>query len=106
MRGTSLALSLIMTVYFINKTVKIEIDKSTLKRALAASATMAATILILQQILPDTHMLPLYILAGAATYTAFIRALKVLDEEDIQLLRQVIGNRAAKYAAKILGGRS
>jgi hypothetical protein len=36
---------------------------------------------------------------------AFIRKLKVLDEEDIQLLRQVIGNRAAKYVVKIPGGK-
>jgi len=102
MRGTSITLSLIMTVYFINKTVKIQIDKSTFKRALAASAMMAVTILVLQQIFPGSHLLPSYILVGAATYIALIRTLKVLNGEDIQLLRQVIGKRAAKYAGKIL----
>jgi hypothetical protein len=104
MRGASIAFSFTLTAYFINKTVRIQIDKSTFKRALTASTIMAATILILQQILPDSHLLPLYILVGAATYIALIRTLKVLNGEDIQLLRQVIGKRAAKHVVKILGG--
>jgi hypothetical protein len=41
--------------------------------------------------------------ARAATYIALIRTLKVLNGEDIQLLRHVIGKRAAKYVARILG---
>jgi O-antigen/teichoic acid export membrane protein len=102
MRGASIAFSFTLTAYFINKIVKIQIDKKTLTKTLTASTIMAATILILQQILPDTHLLPLYILAGAATYIALIRTLKVLNGEDIQLLRQVIGKRAAEYAARIL----
>jgi O-antigen/teichoic acid export membrane protein len=102
MRGASIAFSFTLTAYFINKTVRIQIDKSTFKRALTASTIMAATILILQQILPDSHLLPLYILVGAATYIALIRTLKVLNGEDIQLLRQVIGKRAAEYTARIL----
>jgi PST family polysaccharide transporter len=106
MRGASIAFSFTLTAYFINKIVKIQIDKKTLTKTLTASTIMAATILILQQMSPDSHLLPLYILVGAATYIALIRALKVLNGEDIQLLRQVIGKRAAEYAARILGGQS
>jgi PST family polysaccharide transporter len=106
MRGTTLTLSLILTAYFINKTVRVEIDKRALTRALIASAIMAVAILTIQQITYSTSHLPIYILVGAILYIALIRALNILDHGDFQLLRQIVGKRAAKYVVKILGGRS
>jgi O-antigen/teichoic acid export membrane protein len=106
MRGTTLTLSLILTAYFINKTVKVQIDKRALTRALVASAIMAAAILILEQILYAEHLLPVYILVGSVAYITLIRALRVLDREDFQLLSQLLGKTTAKYAARILGGQS
>ena len=103
MKGTSLLLSLILTIYFLNRTVKMQIDKPTLTKVLTASTMMATIVLALQLALYNSRLLPLYILAGAVTYIALVRTLKVFDKEDIQLIRQVMGKTAAKNAAKILG---
>ncbi len=101
-RGASLALSLALTAYFINKTVKVQIDKGALAKALTASATMATIILILEQISYNKYLLPLYVLIGATIYITLIRTLKVLNQEDFQFLKQTIGERAAKYIMRIL----
>jgi O-antigen/teichoic acid export membrane protein len=103
MRGISLALSFILTAYFTNKTAKIQIDRPALSRALVASATMAAAILVLQQAFYSSYLVPVYIIVGAIIYVALIRLLRALDQEDFQLLNQVIGKKATKYVMKILG---
>jgi PST family polysaccharide transporter len=106
MRGTSLALSFLLTAYFVNNAVPVRIDKGAVTRTLAASALMAIIVVMLQQILYNAHLLLFYVLVGTAVYIAIIRILKVLDKEDFQFLEQIIGKRAAKYASRILGGRS
>jgi PST family polysaccharide transporter len=106
MKGMSLALSLMLTAYFVNKAVPVRIDKGAVTRTLAASALMAITLVVLQQILYNAHLLLFYVLVGAIVYIAIIRILKVLDKEDFQFLEQVIGKRTAKYISRILGGRS
>lgn len=63
---------------------------------------MTATILILQQIFYDKNLLLLYIFLGATIYIALVRILETLDYEDSQLLKQIIGEKAAKYAERIL----
>jgi len=83
-----------------------QIDKRALTRAPVASAVMAGVILILEQILYAEHLLPGHILVRAVAYITLIRALRVLDREDFQLLSQLLGKTPAKYAAKILGGQS
>jgi O-antigen/teichoic acid export membrane protein len=106
MKGMSLALSFILTAYFVNEAVPLRIDKRAVTGTLAASALMAIILVILQQILYDPHLLLLYVLVGTAVYIAVIRILKVVDKEDFQFLEQVIGKRSAKYVSKILGGPS
>jgi len=106
MKGMSLALSFVLTAYFVNKAVPLRIDKRAMIRTLAASAIMAIIIVILEQILYNAHLLLFYVLVGAAVYVAIIRILKVLDKEDFQFLEQVIGKRSARIVSTILGGRS
>jgi O-antigen/teichoic acid export membrane protein len=102
MRGASIAFSFIVSAYFVNKIVKIQINRKTLTRTLAASTTMAATILVLQQIFYDKNLLLPYVFLGAAIYITLIRISRTLDHEDYQLLKQIIGEKPAKYAMKIL----
>jgi O-antigen/teichoic acid export membrane protein len=106
MKGMSLALSLALTAYFVNKAVPLQIDKRAMARILAASVLMAIIIVILEQILYNDHLLLFYVLVGGAVYIAIIRILKVLDKEDFEFLEQVIGKRTAKYVSRILGGQS
>ena len=103
MRGTSLALTLLLTMHFLSKIVKIEIDKQAFTKTLAASATMAATVLAAQQVYYNKLLLPAYVLIGVIVYVAAMRLLKVPNKSDINLIGQILGEKPAKIIAKLLG---
>jgi len=103
MRGTSLALTLLLTAYFLSKVIKIEIDKQAFIKALISSAVMAAVVSGVQQIYYSGFLLPAYVLIGTSIYLAGIKVLKVLSKADMELMEQILGERTAKYIMKILG---
>lgn len=103
MRGISLVLTLVLTMYFLSKIVKIEIDKQAFTKTLAASATMAATVLAAQQVYYNKLLLPAYVLIGVIVYVAAMRLLKIPNKSDINLIRQILGEKPAKIIAKLLG---
>ena len=103
MRGISLVLTLVLTMHFLSKIVNIEIDKQAFTKTLAASATMAATVLAAQQLYYNKLLLPAYVLIGVIVYVAAMRLLKVPNRSDINLIRQILGEKPAKIIAKLLG---
>jgi hypothetical protein len=102
-RGTSLLLSLTLSVYFLSKTVKIEIDRQTAWKALASTTIMTNAVLAAQQPLQNNHFLLLYVAIGSATYITLIRILKILNKEDEQLIKEIAGEKSAKILTKTLG---
>lgn len=102
MRGSSLLLTLFLTMYFLSRIVEIEIDRQRLVKTLASSAFMVAAVLAVQQICYTEFLLPAYALTGVVVYLAGMRLLKVLSEPDIELLRQIFGERTVRYVRKIL----
>jgi len=103
MRGTSLVVTFLLTVYFLSKTVKVEIDKQKFTKVLASSAVMAVVVLAVQYIYYNKFFFPIYVLIGAAVYLTGIRVFKILREADIQLLREMFGERITGFVIKILG---
>jgi len=103
MRGTSLLTNFLLTLYFISKIIKVEIERKTLLKSITSSIIMASTIIILQALTYNPTLTPIYILLGAITYIASIRTLKTLNKEDMQLIQQIMGKKHHKYLTKILG---
>lgn len=102
MRGASMLLTLLLTFHFLSKTVAITIDKRTFAKALVSSAVMAGVVSITQQLYYSRYLLPAYVIIGVAVYVAGMKALKVLNNRDMQLLEQTLGERAAKYIVRVL----
>jgi len=102
-RGISILLTFTLSLHFISKTIKIEIDRKAAAKTLLSSTIMATAVILTQQITYNKLLIPLYITIGAATYAASIRALKTLNHEDIQLLKEITGEKTAKLITKILG---
>jgi O-antigen/teichoic acid export membrane protein len=105
MRGVSLLVTLLLTVYFLSKTVKVEIDKQALVKALIAASIMAVTVIVAQQFYYSKLLLPAYILIGAATYLTSLRLLKIITKKDILLLNQLLGKRITGIIILVLGYR-
>jgi len=103
MKGASLLLTLILNIYFLSKIVKVEIDKETFIKTLISSAIMAAAVFLVQQVYYSKFLLPIYVLIGAAIYLAEIRAFKVMNQSDIHLLIQILGEKNAKFIGKLMG---
>jgi len=103
MKGASLLLTLLLYVYFLSKIVKVEIDKETFVKTLISSAIMAAVVYSAQQLYYSKLLLPLYALIGAAVYIAEMRAFKVLNQSDVHLLIQILGERNATLIGKLMG---
>ena len=103
MRGVSLLVTLLLTVFFLSKIVSIEIDKQAMFKALISSTIMAVVVMAAQQVHYSLILFPVYVLIGAATYFSCIRFLKVFNESDAQLLEQIIGKRKTAILAKVLG---
>ena len=54
---------------------------------------MAIIVLATQQLLQNELLLSLHVLIGAVTYTGIIRRMKILDEEDVQLIKGIFGEK-------------
>lgn len=95
-------LTLLVTFYFPSKTLVIEIDKQTFTKALASSAVTAVVVSVIQQLCYSRYLLPPYVIVGVAVYVAGMRALRVLNHRDVQLLTQTLVEKAAKYVVRVL----
>jgi len=102
-RGASLLIKFFVALYFISKTVRIEIDITVLVKSLISSAIMALVVASFQSLIYNSIYTPLYVTVGAITYIASIRTLKTLNKEDLQLLQQITGKKLSKPLTKILG---
>jgi hypothetical protein len=63
---------------------------------------MSLAVIATQKITYNKLLLPLYIAIGAAAYTATTRALKTLNKEDAQLVKEIFGEKTAKLITKII----
>lgn len=102
-RGVSLLVSFVLSVYVLSKILRVEIDRKALAKASTASVLMAAGVLAVQQFYYNKILLPFYAILGLAIYASSLRLLKALDQSDFQLLTKIAGEKTARYVVKILG---
>jgi UDP-N-acetylglucosamine 2-epimerase len=70
--------------------------RQTAWKALASATTMTIAVIATQKIIYHKLFLPLYIAIGAAVYVATTRALKTLNKEDAQLVKEIFSEKTAK----------
>jgi O-antigen/teichoic acid export membrane protein len=102
-RGTASLLTFFLSLYFLSKNVKIEIDYEMGLKAIFASVVMALVVLVAQQVAYSKFFLPLYVALGGVTYVITIKVLRALNSEDFQLIQQVAGEKLAVYAKRFFG---
>jgi len=100
-KGASLLITFILSIYYISKIVKIEVNTSTATKTLISSLTMAIIVLATQQLLQNELLLSLHVLIGAVTYTGIIRRMKILNEEDAQFIKGNLRRKITRNIAKI-----
>ncbi len=103
MRGASLLVTLLLTIFFLSKIVKVEVDKQAVLKALVSSAIMAAVVFVAQQVRYSMTLFPFYVLMGAVTYFGCMRLLNAFDKQDTQLMERMVGKRLTAVFEKIFG---
>ncbi|MCD6488219.1 MAG: polysaccharide biosynthesis protein [Desulfurococcales archaeon] len=101
-KGSSILISFTLTLTTLSKIIKIELEKQTLTKILTASTIMALTVTTIQQFTYNPILLPIYILIGGATYLTLIKLFKIIDKNDLLLLKQIIGEKYTKLIEKIM----
>lgn len=100
-RGVSMIISLVLTIFFLRKRLLIHLDKEATWKSWSAAIIMLVVVGLFEQSYSNKSLLLLYVLIGGVVYVATLRILKAVNENDIQLIRNLIGPRAA-FIVKII----
>jgi len=93
-RGSTTILLFFLTFLAVSRRVKIKLDKEAIWKSWAAATVMFAAIAAIEQVNSHRYLLPLFVLVGGIMYAIALRLLKAISEEDIELIRKLLGNRA------------
>jgi len=102
-KGMSILLSLVFSLYFLSKTVRIRFEFPVMLKILFSSIVMAFSVFAVQQVLQGSLFLPLHVIVGIATYVLLIRKMKILTDEDAKLFREIFGENFSKYVIRVVG---
>jgi len=94
-RRTSLLLSFTLSVYFLSKTIKIEIDRQTAWKAPASATTMTLAVLATQNHMQQAILATIHSHRRSSLYS-HDENVETLDKEDTQLIKEIAGEKSAK----------
>lgn len=94
-KGFTMVVSFVLTVFVLRKRVRVELDKEAMWKGWSAAIIMILVVGLVEQLFFSRYLVPLYVVVGGVVYVFMLRILKVIREGDIQLLRNLVGKRAA-----------
>jgi len=100
-KGTAMIILLVLAIAALKRRVRMEFDKQALWKSWGAGTIMLIAVGLMEQVYFNAYLLPVYILVGGVTYMGALRILKVVDQDDLKLVRNLLGNRAT-FIANIL----
>jgi O-antigen/teichoic acid export membrane protein len=92
-RAGSMVLSAFLAVLVLRRKMPLDIDVRTVAKTLASGAVMAVALRAVQLLHYSKFLLPVYVLVGAAVYVVMLRLLRVVNRDDVNLLRRFLGKR-------------
>ena len=93
-KGTTMIISLVLAIATLKKRVPMEFDKEALWKSWGAYIIMLVAVGLMEQVCFSAYLLPVHILVGGVTYMGALRILIVVDQDDLKLVRNLLGNRA------------
>jgi O-antigen/teichoic acid export membrane protein len=92
-RAVAIILSAILQFIILKTIIGLELDFRMVAKTIVAGATMATGIVLVQMAGCSKFLSPLYATIGAVIYLAMFRLLKLVDSDDVRLLRRFLGRR-------------
>ncbi len=101
-RGLAMALSTLLTIVVLRRTMTFHLDIELIAKSLTAGLFMALAVWVTEFVAYDRYLLPLYVLIGAATYGLMLRILRAMRHDDLRLIRSCVGERFG-WVADLIG---
>ena len=92
-KGVAMIISLALTIFALRRRMPIRLDKEALWKSWTAATFMFLVVGVIEWIYLSQYLLPFYIFAGGVAYVAALKMLKAVNENDIQLIRNLTGKR-------------
>ncbi|MDH5635035.1 MAG: polysaccharide biosynthesis C-terminal domain-containing protein, partial [Candidatus Bathyarchaeota archaeon] len=93
-KGVAMVISFVLTVIVLWKRMPIRFDREAVWKSWTAAIGMFIAIWFIQHMHFSPYLLPLYIVVGGTTYMIALRLLRAVNEDDIKLIRNLLGKRA------------
>jgi len=97
-KGAAMVISFIFTIYALRRRMPIEFDREALWKGWTAVIVMFVIVALIQQMYFSLYLLPAYILVGGIVYVITLKLLKTVNQNDIMLIRNLMGKRATSIA--------
>ena len=94
-RGAAMIISLVLSALALKKHVSIGFDREAVWKSWCAAIAMLVAVWLTESLHFSPYLLPLYIVVGGTVYMVALRLLRTVNENDIELIRNLLGKRAA-----------
>ncbi|UCE28895.1 MAG: oligosaccharide flippase family protein [Candidatus Bathyarchaeota archaeon] len=94
-KGVAMIMVLVLTVAVLRKRMPIMFDKEALWKSWTAATVMSMAVWLVEFLHFDPYLLPLYVAVGGVVYMFALRVLGAVNENDMMLVRRLVGKKAA-----------
>jgi len=93
-KGAAMVISFVLTVLVLWKRMPIRFDGEAMWKSWTAAVVMFVVVWLMEYVYFDPYLLSLYIVVGGITYAIVLRLLGAVNEDDIRLIRNLLGKKA------------
>jgi len=93
-KGIAMVISFVLTVIALHKRMPIRFDGEAVWKSWIAAIVMFVAVWFVERMHFSSYLLPLYIVVGGIMYAIALRLLRAVNEDDIELIRNLLGKRA------------
>jgi len=93
-KGAAMIISFVLTVIAVQRRMPIRFDREAMWKSWIAAIVMFVAVWFMQYMYFSPYLLLLYIVVGGITYAIGLRLLRAVNEDDIELIRNLLGKRA------------
>jgi len=93
-KGAAMVISFVLTVIVLRKRMPIRFDGEAVWKSWAAAIGMFVVVWLMEYVYFSPYLLPLYVVVGGVAYAVALRLLGAVNENDIRLIRNLLGKKA------------
>ena len=93
-KGVAMVISFVLTVIVLQRRMPIKFDREAVWKSWIAAVVMFVVVWLMEYVYFSLFLLPLYVVVGGVTYAVALRFLGAVNEDDMRLIRNLLGKKA------------